>query len=216
MLHQRWHQTFTRCVSKVIKYQRISFDIDLRGQLAVAVRCHKEVNVGWAVTVATQFIEQTLCRSSRWATVPLRNDALALVATLVIGNDGAAHVESFLLTCGVEVRVKPLGVGMPDLHLGTRQRLAVSAANRAMHDQRLACLVAAIVQARKALLYGRASHVQRAFNGSRCAIFQSQRLVLGIHAHIEETVKSQSRREQTCLAAGTEPVQIRYTRPVLV
>ena len=85
-----------------------------------------------------------------------------------------------------------------------------------MHDQRVACLVAAVVQAGKALGFRRAGHVQRALDGAGRAIFNAQFLVLGVHAHVQETVQAQAGGEQTGFATSAQGVQVRNTGPVFV
>ena len=80
----------------------------------------------------------------------------------------------------------------------------------------MAVLVAAVVQARKPFCFGSTRHVKGTFNGARSPIFNAKGLVLRIHAHIEESVKAQSWRQQACFATGTELVQVGNAGPVFV
>jgi hypothetical protein len=105
---------------------------------------------------------------------------------------------------------------MPDLYLGAGQGLAVGAVDGAVHDERVAGRVAAVVQAREALRHGRARHVERPLDGARRAIGHAQRGVLGIHAHVEVPVEAQPGRQQPRLAARTELVQVGDAGPVFV
>src|SRR5690606_31921785 len=108
------NQTFPSSVGEVIIDQGVTIDIDLRGELAMAVGGHEEVNMRGTVAMTAELIKQFLRRAIRRAAVAVRHDALEAVATLLVGNDGATHVERLLLTGGIEMGIKPLGIGVPD------------------------------------------------------------------------------------------------------
>src|SRR5690606_22376047 len=79
VIGQWWHQTVASGVGEVVIHQRITVNIDLRGQLAVARSRHKEVNVRRTVTVAAQLVQQALGRTIRRTAVALGHNALELV-----------------------------------------------------------------------------------------------------------------------------------------
>src|SRR5690606_19504352 len=106
----------------------------------------------------------------RRAAVAMGHDALETILALLIGNNRAAHIERLLLARRVEMRVKALGVAMPDFNFRAGYRLAICSAHGAVHDQGLAVGVAAIVQAGEAMLHRRAGDIQRAFNGAWGAV----------------------------------------------
>src|SRR3546814_9192852 len=92
-------------------------------------------------------------RISDWSSDLCSSDLAAeAVAALFVGDDRAAHVERRLLAGRVEVRIEAAGVAVPHLDLRARRRLAVGVVHGAVHDQRMAVRVAAVVEPGKALL----------------------------------------------------------------
>src|ERR1700748_1379627 len=63
------NQFLTRRISEVVPDQRIAFDVELRGQLAVLVRGDEEVHMRRTVAVTTEHVQQALGRAVRRATI---------------------------------------------------------------------------------------------------------------------------------------------------
>src|SRR3546814_11545161 len=91
-------------VGEVVVDQRVVSQVDLGGQLAVAVGADEEVDVRRALAVAAERGEQLLGRAAGRHAVAAGHDAAKAVAALFVGDDSAAHVERRLLAGRVEVR----------------------------------------------------------------------------------------------------------------
>lgn len=107
------------------------------------------------------------------------------------------------------MRIETTGVAMPDLDLRAGQRFAVGSVDHAMHDQRLAVDVAAIVQTRKALFDRGACDIKRALDGAG-------RRVVDAQCRVDEVIQTQTRRDQARLTRNAQIVQPGHTRPILV
>src|SRR5690606_32858905 len=119
------------------------------GQLAMRIGADEEVDVRRTLAVATEREQQLLGGAARRHAVAIGHDAAEAVATQLVGDDGAAHVERRLRAGRVEVRVEAAGIAMPDFDAGAWHRLAIGAIYRAMHDQQLAIGVATVIEARR-------------------------------------------------------------------
>ena len=106
---------------------------------------------------------------------------------------------------------------MPQIDGGTDQGLAVGPGDLALqeHDGRHA-VFAAVIHARLALHNRRTGHVQRAFDGARCAADQALLLVLGVLQQVEVVLQPQAGRQQARLVATTETVDVVHRLPELV
>src|SRR3546814_6021422 len=93
-------------VGEVVVDQRVVSQVDLGGQLAVAVGADEEVDVRRALAVAAERGEQLLGRAAGRHAVAAGHDAAKAVAALFVGDDRAAHVERRLLAGRVEVRIE--------------------------------------------------------------------------------------------------------------
>ncbi|MCY1237310.1 hypothetical protein D9M72_500000 [compost metagenome] len=192
--HRR-HQPLAAGEGEVVPKVFVAVDVDLRGQLAVAVRRHEEVDMRRPLAVAREPVQQALGRALRRAAVAGRHVAAELVAAVGVGDDGAAQVEVRLGL--VEERVVAHQVGVPHFDLRARQRLAVGTVHRALHEQHFAlAIVTAIVKAGKAGAFRRAGHVERAFDGARRAAGQPGAGFGLVGADVQEALQPQAGGEQ--------------------
>src|SRR5690606_38933418 len=78
------NQTVASCECKVIPKVLVTFDVELRGQFAVARCRYKVMHMRRAVTMATQFIQYELCCTFWWATVSNWHCRLSDILTIGI------------------------------------------------------------------------------------------------------------------------------------
>ena len=163
--HMR-HQPITGSIGEVIIDQWIALDIDLGCQLAMIRGADEEMDVRRPLAMPTKRRQQPFRRTAGRHPITAGKNALKLVAAIVVGDDGAAHVERRLFASRIEMRVEAAGVAVPHFDFGARLRLLVRIVYHAMHDQRLAVGVAAIIKPRKADRFRGTGNVKRPFDRS--------------------------------------------------
>ena len=105
------------------------------------------------------------------------------------------------------MRVEAAGVTVPDLDGGARQRLAVGVVDGAVHDQRMAVRIRAVVEAGKAVRDRRAGHIERSFDRAWSRVVDAEFRVDRIEALVKEVVEAQAGRNQACLPGRADIVE---------
>src|ERR1700749_3096356 len=142
-------------------------------------RCrYEEVDVRGPLPVPAKLVEQTLCRSIGWTSVSGRHDGAKFIAAVRAGFDPPSQIVFALAL--IEERVHALRIGVPDVNDCASDRFAVQVADNPMHKEHLT-FVGAVIKTDAAFRQWRVRDVERAFDGSRGALFDTGSFVLGVH-----------------------------------
>src|SRR5579859_86315 len=192
-------------VGEVVMQIGIAIDVDLRGELAIAVRGHEEVDVRRALAMPADRLQQLVGRTAFGDAIAMRDYAAERIETFGIGLDAAAHVVVALAL--VEVAVIALRVGVPDVNDGICDRFPFGIAHLAMHDERLAH-IAAIVDTRARFDDRCAGHIERPLDGAGRSFGHAGCAILGVRADVEEALETEAGRpEAEFVRTGGEEVE---------
>src|SRR5471030_2191377 len=192
-------------VGEIVMQVFVARQVDLRGQVAMVRRRNEEVNMRRTLAMTPQLIEQLLGRTVWRATVARRYDAAKAITALSISDDPAPQVE--LRLAAIEVRISAPRIGLPDVNDSARQRNAVGVGDLALHEQRHAG-VGAVIQPRFVVGQRCTRHVQRPFDGARCAAGFASLLIGGVHQQVEVMLKAQSRYQQTGFLTAAQFIEV--------
>ncbi|MNY00847.1 hypothetical protein D3C86_1333570 [compost metagenome] len=168
-----------------------------------------------SLPVTAQLIEAFLSRAGWIATVPRRHDAASPVATIGVRENPPTQVECRLAL--VEVGVVALGIGLPQVHGGSGDRLTVQVGYASLQEHhRCDTVLAPVIHASLVLAQRSPRYIQRAVNRPWRTAGPARFGVPGIRQQIKKMFDTDSGDQQTCFVSGTQTVDVVHRPPELI